>query len=95
VIPSGNATVTIRYFDGKERFPARVAVQFESFLPPPQPPLFTPQNMFANPIIIIYSASWATLIALIVVVVWLRRRRRTGEAEKDNETGTEEEKIIE
>ena len=95
VIPSGNATVTIRYFDGKERFPARVAVQFDSILPPSQPPLFTPQNMFANPIIIIYSASWATLIALIVVVVWLRRRRKTGEVEKGNETGTDEEKIIE
>ncbi|MFA6224695.1 MAG: LamG domain-containing protein [Methanoregula sp.] len=78
VIPSGNATVTIRYFDGKERFPARVAIQFESIAPPPQPPSFIPQNVFANPIIIIYSASWATLIALILVVVWLHRRKKKG-----------------
>ena len=95
VIPSGNATITIRYFDGKERFPARVAVQFDSILPPVQPPLFTPQSMFVNPIIIIYSASWATLIALIVVVAWLRRRKRTAEEAKENETKKDEEKIIE
>ena len=39
VVPSGNATVLIRYFDGKERFPAKVSVQFESITPPkPQLP---------------------------------------------------------
>ena len=94
-IPSGNATVTIRYFDGKERFPARVAVQFESIAPPAQPPSFIPKNMFANPIIIIYSASWATLIALILVVVWLHRRRKKGREEKDNENGNADKKVIE
>jgi hypothetical protein len=94
VIPSGNATVTIRYFDGKERFPARVAIQFDSILLPVQLPLFTPQSMFANPIIIIYSASWATLIALIVVVAWLRRRKRSADEEKNNETKMDVEKII-
>ena len=35
VIPTGNATVSIRYFDGKGRFPASVAVQFTSIAPPP------------------------------------------------------------
>ena len=95
VIPSGNATVAIRYFDGKERFPVRVAVRFESVRPPILPQSFIPQNVFANPIIIIYSASWATLIALIVVVVWLHRRRKEGREEKENNDGKEEEKIIE
>jgi len=93
VVPSGNATVTIRYFDGKERFPARVAVQFESV---PSPPLLiVPQNMFANPIIIIYSASWATLIALIVVVVWLHRRKKERRKEQEREKGDDEKKITE
>jgi len=93
VVPSGNATVTIRYFDGKERFPARVAVQFESVPAPPRPIL--PQNMFANPIIIIYSASWATLVALIVVVVWLHQRKKGRRKEQDSEKGNDEKKIIE
>jgi hypothetical protein len=85
--------VTIRYFDGKERFPARVAVQFESV---PSPPLLiVPQNLFANPIIIIYSASWATLIALIVVVVWLHRRKKERRKEQEREKGMDEKKIRE
>jgi hypothetical protein len=95
VIPSGNATVTIRYFDGKERFPARVAVQFESIRPPARPPTFIPHNVFANPIIIIYSASWATLIALIIVVIWLHKRRRERKEENNTENKKDEEKIIE
>jgi hypothetical protein len=95
VVASGNATVTIRYFDGKERFPSRVAVQFESATLPAQPESFIPRNMFANPIIIIYSASWATLIALILVVVWLHRRRKEGREEKEKKNGEDEEKIIE
>jgi hypothetical protein len=74
VIPSGKAMVLIRYFDGKERFPAKVSVQFESIELPPPPAI--PQNIFANPIIVIYTASWATLIALILVIVWLHRRRQ-------------------
>jgi hypothetical protein len=87
IVPSGNATVTIRYFDGKERFPARVILQFESMAQPVRSPSFIPQNMFANPIIIIYSASWATLIAIIVVVVWLHRRRKDAKKERENEDG--------
>jgi hypothetical protein len=73
VVPSGNATVVIRYFDGKERFPATVAVQFTSRAQPPALPPQLPQP-FLNPIIVIYSASWATLIALILVMLWLRKR---------------------
>ena len=74
VVPSGNATVRIRYFDGKEVFPAKVAIQFESIVPPPQPP--APQTILNYPIIVIYSASWATLIAIILVMVWLHRRKQ-------------------
>ena len=97
VIPSGNATVTIRYFDGRERFPAKVAIQFESIAPPVLPPSYIPQNVFVNPIIIIYSASWATLIALILVVVWLHRRRNERRVARDNENNDSknDEKIIE
>jgi hypothetical protein len=95
MIPSGNATVTIRYFDGKERFPARVAVQFESSAPKAGPQPFNPQYMFANPIIIIYSASWATLIALILVVVWLHRRKKERKKEEDREKGIDEKIITE
>ncbi|MDO9034868.1 MAG: LamG domain-containing protein [Methanoregula sp.] len=95
VVPSGNATVTIRYFDGKDRFPSRVAVRFESITTPIQSQSFIPKNVFANPIIIIYSASWATLIALIVVVVWLHRRRKTGKKERGDENSKDEENIIE
>jgi hypothetical protein len=74
VITDGNATVSIRYFDGKERFPATVAVQFAAIAPPPPPP--PPVEPFLNPIIVIYSASWATLIALILVILWLHRRSK-------------------
>lgn len=77
VLPTGNATVIIRYFDGKERFPAQVAVEFESRAPPPLQ--VTPQNILSNPIIVIYSASWATLIAIILVIVWLHKRKNTSQ----------------
>jgi hypothetical protein len=73
VVPSGNATVLIRYFDGKERFPAKVLVRFESITPPP--PQITPHSVLNYPIIVIYTASWATLIAIIVVMIWLHRRK--------------------
>jgi hypothetical protein len=76
VIPSGNATVFIRYFDGKERFPAKVAIEFES-VDTPSPPVH-PQTILNYPIIVIYSASWATLIAIILVMVWLHRRKTRG-----------------
>ncbi len=73
-VPSGNATVHIRYFDGKERFPVKVAVQFQSITPPP--PRISPQSILNYPSIVIYTASWATLIAIIVVMVWLHRRNK-------------------
>jgi len=73
VVPSGNATVLLKYFDGKERFPARVAVEFTSMTPPP--PQISPQTILNYPIIVIYTASWATLIAIIVVMIWLHRKK--------------------
>jgi len=73
IVPSGNATVRVKYFDGKERFPAKVAIQFESIAPPPPP---APQQTILNyPVIVIYSASWVTLIAIVLVMVWLHRRK--------------------
>lgn len=75
ILPSGNATVLVRYFDGPERFPAHVVLHFESHPPPPRQEPSISQSLMNNPIIVIYSASWATLIALIVVIVWLHRRR--------------------
>ena len=75
VIPSGNATVFIRYFDGKERFPAKVAIEFES-IDAPYPP--APRTILNYPIIVIYSASWATLIAIVLVMIWLHRRKAAG-----------------
>jgi hypothetical protein len=74
IIPSGNATIIVSYYDGKDRFPSSAALWFES-IPPPPPLSVIQQNILINPIIVIYSASWATLIALILVVVWLHRRR--------------------
>jgi len=95
VVPSGNATVRVRYFDGKETFPARVAIQFESSTPPPPP--IAPPTILNYPIIVIYSASWATLVAIILVMVWLHRRRKEGGKgkEEDNKNGKDKEKIIE
>jgi hypothetical protein len=93
VVPSGNAIVRVKYFDGKEKFPAKVAIQFESIAPPPPPP--TPQTILNYPIIVIYSASWVTLIAIVLVMVWLHRRKKERGKEKDNENGKDEEKIIE
>ena len=93
VVPSGNATVRVKYFDGKEKFPAQVSIQFESIAPPPPP--IAPQTILNYPIIVIYSASWVTLIAIVLVIVWLHRRKKEGGKEKDNENGKDEEKIIE
>lgn len=77
VIPSGNATVTVKYFDGKDRFPATVEVAFSGNPPPvPSIPVISPQTILNNPIIVIYSASWATLIAILLVVIWLHRRNK-------------------
>jgi hypothetical protein len=86
VIPSGNAVVKIRYFDGKYRFPASVVLQFESRPQPAVPITAIPvNNILANPGIVIYSASWATLIAVAVVIIWLHRRRAQDKSGKKRE----------
>ena len=82
VIKNGNAIVTVRYFDGRERFPNTIAVLFSTT--PPAPVVVEPAPIVINPIIVIYSASWATLIALVVVFLWLRKRHR----EKKRNGGT-------
>jgi hypothetical protein len=87
VIPSGNATVMIRYFDGKYRFPASVSVWFQTLQAPLVPTVIAPQNILANPIIVIYSASWATLIAVMFVVIWLHRRRSARRKEEAKAAG--------
>jgi len=76
MLPSGNATVTVRYFSGGERFPAKVLLRLEN-LPPVPPRMDEFTNILENPIIVIYSASWATLVAIILVMVWLHRRKRS------------------
>ena len=74
VISSENATVIIRYFEGLERFPATVQVQMDITPPPAQP---SPASVIMNnPIIVIYSASWVTLIALVLVMVWLHLKNK-------------------
>jgi hypothetical protein len=80
MLPSGNATVTVRYFSGNERFPATVLLRFESL--PAVPPRQAPQkNILENPIIVIYTASWATLVAILLVIIWLHRRRKARKAD--------------
>ena len=79
MLPSGNATVTVRYFSGDERFPAKVLLRLEA-LPPAPPRQAEPRNILQNPIIVIYSASWATLVAILLVMIWLHRRKKAREA---------------
>ena len=74
ILPSGNGTVLVKYFEGGERFPSQVILRLES-LPAPRPIKPAPQTIMTNPIIVIYSASWITLIAIILGIVWLHRRR--------------------
>jgi hypothetical protein len=93
VIPSGNATVYVKYFDGVGMFPATVSIQFESVSPPPPPS--HPPTILNYPIIVIYSASWATLIAIILVIVWLHRRKHEREEKTALEKEKEKEKITE
>jgi hypothetical protein len=83
IIRDGNATVSIRYFDGRERFPASADVRFTTGPAPviPEPP----KTILNYPIIVIYSASWATLIALILVFVWLRKRHRERKAAQEGQ----------
>ena len=73
-IASGNATVIVHYFGGPARFPAGVELTFTSI--PAEPAVSLPKAILEYPIIVIYSASWATLIALIVVIFWVHRRNR-------------------
>lgn len=76
VISSGNASIMIRYFDGPKRFPASASVTLRT-VAPPAPVLNPPLNpIFANPIIVIYTASWATVISLTLVFYWLHRRKK-------------------
>lgn len=72
-IVSGNATVLIHYFGGPARFPAGVELSFTS-TPVVEKTVSLPKAILEYPIIVIYSASWATLIALIVVIFWVHRR---------------------
>ena len=79
MLPSGNATVTVRYFSGGEQFPAKVLLRLETR--PPEPPLQPePKSLLENPIIVIYSASWATLVAILLVIIWLNRRKKAKKA---------------
>jgi len=74
VIESGNATVLVHYFGGPGRFPASVILTFTSSAAPESPVSTLPKEMLEYPIIVFYSASWVTLIALVVVIVWAHRR---------------------
>ena len=75
VIQSGNATVLVHYFGGPAQFPASVSVQFQSI--EGENPSLLPATILENaPIIVIYSASWATLIAIIIVILWLHKRKK-------------------
>ncbi len=80
VISSGDAKVLIRYFDGTYRFPSSAYVTLRVSEPPVQPVVTAAPPIILNPIIVIYTASWATLVALALVVFWLHRRNknRTG-----------------
>jgi len=82
VVPSGNATVTVRHFSGTGKFPARVLLRLES-LPSLNPPPAEHRNILENPIIVIYSASWATLVAILLVIIWLNRRKKAGAGSAD------------
>ena len=88
MLPSGNATVTVRYFSGNERFPAKVLLRLES-LPPVPPRQAPPKNILSNPIIVIYTASWATLVAILLVMIWLHRRRKAQKTD-EQKNGPEE-----
>ena len=94
MLPSGNATVIVRYFSGSERFPGTVLLRLES-LPPPPPRQTELKNILENPIIVIYSASWATLVAILLVIIWLHRRKRAPKTEaKETESPLQEDKKL-
>lgn len=94
MLPSGNATVTVRYFSGDEQFPAKVLLRLES-LPPVPPRQVEPKNILENPIIVIYSASWATLVAILLVMIWLHRRKKAKKTDAgETESPQQEEKKL-
>ncbi|HVP96402.1 LamG domain-containing protein [Methanoregula sp.] len=74
VIESGNATVLLHYFGGPGRFPAAMNLIL-TCTAPENPVTSLPKAILEYPTIVIYSASWATLIALIVVIIWAHRRQ--------------------
>jgi hypothetical protein len=94
MVHSGNANVTVRYFSGGERFPATVVLRLES-LPPAHPPPVIPKNILENPIIVIYSASWATLVAILLVMIWLQWRKKAlkTEAKEPDSPPNEDKKL--
>jgi hypothetical protein len=74
-IASGNATVLVHFFGGMGRFPAGVSVTFTATEPQrPNPVSSLPKAILEYPIIVIYTASWATLIALVIVIFWVHKR---------------------
>jgi len=75
-IASGNATVLVHYFGGPARFPTGVSLTFTCTEQKNTNPVSSlPKAILEYPIIVIYSASWATLIALAVVIFWVHKRR--------------------
>jgi hypothetical protein len=92
MLPSGNATVTVRYFSGSERFPAKVILRLEK-LPPLSPRQAEPKNILENPIIVIYSASWATLVAILLVMIWLHRRKKAPKTDAGKTESPQEEDL--
>ncbi len=74
-IASGNATVFVHYFGGPGRFPASTIIPFACSAVQENPASSLPKAILEYPIIVFYSASWVTLIALIVVIVWAHMRR--------------------
>jgi hypothetical protein len=75
-ITSGNATVLVHYFGGPARFPTGVSLTFTCTEQKTTNPVSSlPKAILEYPIIVIYSASWATLIALAVVIFWVHKRR--------------------
>ena len=76
VVSSGNATITVRYFDGTYRFPSSAYLTVRAVAPMVPVVKPTPVPIFSNPIIVIYTASWATLIAVVLVFFWLHQRNK-------------------
>jgi len=76
IISSGNAIVRVRYFNGTYIFPSSAFVTLRVADQQVQLATTTAPPIVINPIIVIYTASWATLIALVLVVFWLHQRNK-------------------